>query len=101
MVKEIAGSKVLLLGSGFGMKSIAPTYLHLHFFYEEPAPHRKKLFLCWLTLFLSILVTKPTVEVLSKADVHVTVGMFGIPLLFVSVVVSFSHCVRRRPVYND
>lgn len=38
MVKQIAGSKVLLLGSGF--------------------------------------VTKPTVEVLTKADVHVTVGTY-------------------------
>lgn len=75
MVKSIAGSKVLLLGSGFGMclklleqpQGLAAPQCQL-------LPIYQKLYRQTLTFYFSI-VTKPTVEVLSKADVEVTVGM--------------------------
>lgn len=72
MVKQIAGSKVLLLGSGFGKPSSSQARAVGYYTAWLPrnASFQKK-----YTLTGSSIVTKPTVEVLTKSDVHVVVGM--------------------------
>jgi hypothetical protein len=75
MVKSIAGSKVLLLGSGFGMCLLSSCWNNLRVQLPRNTSFPlKKVYRQTLTLFF-LIVTKPTVEVLSKADVEVTVGM--------------------------